>query len=79
LKEVKPEAVFRLFSTNSLLETITQHTNEYEATKRVDEPLAIGRASWDVPSEEVCVWIGIAIYMGVHQSPAIADYWIADN
>jgi hypothetical protein len=28
----------------------------------------------DVTSEEVGVWIGIVMYMGVHHSPAIADY-----
>jgi hypothetical protein len=79
LKEVKPEAVFRLFLTNSLLETITKHTNEYAATKRGENPPAGGRAWWDVTSEEVGVWIGIVMYMGVHRSPAIADYWKHDD
>jgi hypothetical protein len=79
LKEVKPEAVFRLFLTNSLLETITKHTDEYAATKRGEDPPAGGRAWWDVTSEEVGVWIGIVLYMGVHQSPAIADYWKHDD
>jgi hypothetical protein len=79
LKEVKPEAVFRLFLTNSLLETITKHTNEDAATKRGENPAAGGRAWWYNTSEEVDVWIGIVLYMGVHQSPAIADYWKHDD
>jgi hypothetical protein len=79
LKEIKPEAVFRLFLTNSLLEAITQHTNEHAAIKRGADPPAGGRAWWDVTPEEVGVWIGIVMYMGVHQSPAIADYWKHDD
>jgi hypothetical protein len=53
LKEVKPEAVFRLFLTNSLLETITKHTKEYAATKRGEDPPAGGRAWWDVTSKKL--------------------------
>jgi hypothetical protein len=74
LKEVKPSAVFRLFLTNSLLETITKHTNEYAATQRCGEPAAGARAWVDVTSEEGGVWIGIVMYTGVHHSPAIPDY-----
>jgi hypothetical protein len=79
LKEVKPEAVFRRFLTNSLLKTIAKHTNEYAATNRDEDPPAGDRAWWDVTSEEFGVWIGIFLYMGVHQSPAIADYWKHDD
>jgi hypothetical protein len=29
--------------------------------------------------DELQIWLGIVIYMGVHSSPAVADYWVNDN
>jgi hypothetical protein len=29
--------------------------------------------------DELRIWLGIVIYMGVHSSPAVADYWVNDN
>jgi hypothetical protein len=77
LSNVRPEAIFRLFLTPSLLETISKHTNEYAAEKRGG--LDGGRAWKEVTAMEIGVWIGMAIYMGVHQSPELADYWRHDQ
>jgi hypothetical protein len=41
LKEVKPEGVFGLFLTDSLLETIATHTNEYTAASVAKSSLPV--------------------------------------
>jgi hypothetical protein len=74
--DISPEAIFKLFLTPSLLETIATHTNEYAAEKRAQLPP--GRPWKDVTAQEVGVWLGIVIYMGVHSSPALSDYWKHD-
>jgi hypothetical protein len=33
----------------------------------------------DVTPEEIGRWLGIVLYMGVHVSPALADYWKYDG
>jgi hypothetical protein len=77
LSDIRPEAIFKLFLTPSLLETIATSTNEYAAEKRGELPA--GRPWKDTTAQEVGVWLGIIIYMGVHSSPALSDYWKHDG
>jgi hypothetical protein len=39
----------------------------------------VGRKWKEVTPEELGVWLGITIYMGVHCAPAVRDYWKHDD
>ena len=73
-----PYDYFTLFLTNNLLRTITTNTNRYANIHRIqvaDE----GMREWsDLLVEELYVFIGVIIYMGVHKEPQIEMYWNTD-
>ena len=73
-----PYDYFTLFLTNNLLRTITTNTNRYANIHRIqvaDE----GMREWsDLLMEELYVFIGVIIYMGVHKEPQIEMYWNTD-
>lgn len=69
---------FTFFLTNSLLHTISANTNAY-AQKKIKEQGHSGARVWiEVTPEEIGASIGIVLYVGVHGSPSIPDYWKHD-
>jgi hypothetical protein len=79
LHGVEAVDIFRLFLTDSLLNTISTNTNAY-AQKKIEEQENSGARVWvEVKPQEIGAWIGIVLYMGVHRSPAIPDYWRHDG
>lgn len=72
-----PYDYFALFFTPDLFETITRNTNQYTAIQRMcGEP---GQREWsNMLTEELYVFIGTIIYMGVHEEPRISMYWNTD-
>jgi hypothetical protein len=76
---IEPVDILNLFLTKSLLEKMHANTNAYAAKKIAGKPKDGGRPWTEVTAEELDGWIGIVIYMGVHCSPAIEDYWAHRN
>jgi hypothetical protein len=72
-----PFDYFALFFTHSLFQLITKHTNEYAAIQRIQA--GQGDREWfDLVVEELYVFIGAIIYMGIHTEPSIPMYWNTD-
>lgn len=73
-----PYDYFKLFFTPDLFRTITTNTNRYANIQRIhmaDE----GVREWsDLLVEELYVFIGVIIYMGIHTEPQIPGYWNTD-
>jgi hypothetical protein len=65
------------------LKEMAKNTNSYAAEKRGDneddDDEEIMRTWEDVRPEEIGRWRGIVLCMGVHVSPALADYWKHDG
>jgi hypothetical protein len=74
---VEPFEILSLFLTPSLLEDMTAHGNAYAAAKTSEQQLEGVRKWEEVSASELGVWLGIVLYMGVHSSPAVRDYWRA--
>ncbi|OCK99140.1 uncharacterized protein K441DRAFT_653614, partial [Cenococcum geophilum 1.58] len=63
-----PFDYFSLFFTRDLFQTITTNTNRYERARE-----------WtDLLVEELYVFLGAIIYIGVHEEPQIEMYWNLD-
>ena len=81
-----PYALFSLFISEDIIQSISQSTNEYAQRKRVrdndsdiDSPRPGAGRSWkDTTAVDIKVFFGILIYMGVHDSPRIDHYWRQD-
>ena len=55
------------------------NTSTYAALK-TSECLQEGGRKWkEVSTLELGIWFGIVVYMGVHNSPAVRDYWRHDG
>jgi hypothetical protein len=76
---IEPVDILNLFLTKSLLETMAVNTNTYAAQKIAENKTDAGRTWEEVTAKELGGWIGIVIYMGVHCSSAIEDYWAHRN
>ena len=78
LPDSHPFDYFTLYFTPELFETITKNTNQYAAIQRihvVEERLR----EWDsLVLEELYVFIGATIYMGIHEEPSLDIYWNTD-
>ena len=71
--------ILSLFLTTSLIEQIAINTNAY-ATQKIAEREQEGGRKWgELLAGGLRVWLGIIIYMGVHCSPAVMDYWKHDG
>jgi hypothetical protein len=69
---------FILFFTPNLFQTITTNTNRYANIKRI-YTVEEGMRKWiDLLMEELHVFIGAIIYIGVHKEPKIPIYWNTD-
>ena len=76
---VEPFDILRLFLTPSLIESVTCNTNAYAALE-TSECLQGGGRKWkEVSAPELSIWLGIVVYMGVHNSPVVRDYWRQDG
>lgn len=67
---------FNLFYTPEILATITKHMNEYatyhrhvDHSQRPWQPLCIN---------ELQVFLGVVIYIGIYKCPQLEDYWNSD-
>lgn len=69
---------FHLFYTPEILRVITNHTNEYATWQRRIDKGQQQRPWQPLCVEELQVFLGVVIYMGVHHSPQIEDYWNTD-
>jgi hypothetical protein len=64
LDAVEPIHIFRLFLTNSLLDTMSANTNAY-VEKKIKEEGQSGARGWiEVSPSEIGAWIGIVLYGG---------------
>ena len=78
-KVVVPFDILKLFLIPSLKELMACNTNTYAALK-TSERLQEGGRKWkEVSTPELGIWLGIVVYMGVHNSPAVRDYWRYDG
>jgi hypothetical protein len=73
-----PFNYFSLFFTHDLFRTITTNTNRYASIQRLRVPQERAREWTDLLVEELYVFLGAIIYMGVHEEPAIEMYWNTD-
>ncbi|KIM92469.1 hypothetical protein OIDMADRAFT_62577 [Oidiodendron maius Zn] len=74
-----PFDYFTLFFTHDLFQLITKHTNDYAAIKRLQEKDSEHKRMWfNLVVEELYVFIGSIIYMGIHEEPDISMYWNSD-
>jgi L-rhamnose mutarotase len=72
-----PIDYFLLFFTHTLFQLITKHTNQYAAIQRMEAKE--GQREWyNLVVEELYVFIGSIIYMGIHEEPEISMYWNTD-
>ena len=76
---VEPFDILKLFLTPSLIESMTYNTNAYAALKTSEHLQGGGRKWKAVSTLELSIWLGIVVYMGVHNPPAVRDYWRHDG
>ena len=69
---------FTLFFTHDLFKTITANTNRYAAIQRIHAGEEGVREWTDLLVDELYVFIGVIIYMGIHEEPDIKMYWNTD-
>jgi hypothetical protein len=76
----QPFDFFTLVFTPDLFHTITTNTNRYANIQRMQVgPVDTGMRDWsDLLVEELYVFIGGVIYMGVHKEPQTPMYWNSD-
>ena len=79
---VEPVDISRLFLTKSLLQALAVNTTAY-AAKQLEESRQSGEnggRKWEeVTPEELSLWLGIVLYMGVCSASAVKDYWSHDS
>jgi hypothetical protein len=73
-----PFDYFSLFFTHDLFRTITTNTNRYASIQKPRVPQERAREWTDLLVEELYMFLGAIIYMGVHEEPAIEMYWNTD-
>jgi hypothetical protein len=74
-----PYDYFTLFFTPALLQIITSNTNQYANLQRMRVKQERAREWRDLILEELFVFIGVLIYMGIHEEPRINMYWHQDK
>ena len=73
-----PFDYFSLFFTYDVFQTITTNTNRYANIQRLQVAQERAREWTDLLVEELYVFLGTIIYMGVHEEPQIEMYWNTD-
>jgi len=69
-----PFDYFSLFFTRDLFQTITTNTNRYASLQRMQVQQERAREWRDLLLEELYVFLGAIIYMGVYEEPQIEMY-----
>ena len=72
-----PMTTFSSFFTGELLMTIVEETNRYAAQFASRQPSSNQR-EWKTSIDELKVYFGFMILMGINQLPEIRDYWAKD-
>lgn len=68
LDNVQPLGIFSLFFNAEQLDIIVTNTNAYGSRHRNDD--------WNlVTLNEIKIWTGMIIYMGVNKASSLRDYW----
>jgi transposase IS4-like protein len=71
-----PYALFSLFWPEDIWYTISHNTNMYAIIQRTNKPLSNSPRPWsDTSVVEIKVFIGILIYMGIHDLKRTDFYW----
>ena len=69
-----PFDYFSLFFTRELFQTITTNTNRYATIQRLHIVQERAREWTNLLIDELYVFIGTIIYIGVHEEPAVKIY-----
>jgi hypothetical protein len=77
-KNPYPFDYFSLFFIPALFRTITTNTNRYATLQKIKVPQERAREWTDLLVEELYVFLGVVIYMGIHDEPQIEMYWNTD-
>lgn len=77
-KNPHPLDYFTLFFTPDLFRTISANTNRYATIQKLQVPQEKAREWRDLVEEELYVFLGAIIYMGVHEEPQVEMYWNTD-
>lgn len=68
--------LFMLFIPESLWEIMSRNTNMYAASKQITGGPKEHQRRWvNTSPQELKIFIGIQIYMGVHKTPNVEAYW----
>jgi hypothetical protein len=78
IRKPHPFDYFSLFFTPELFQTITINTNQYTSLQRLHNTEERTREWSDLLIEELYVFLGAIIYMGVHIEPQSDIYWNTD-
>ena len=78
LRNPHPFDYFSLFFMYDLFQTITTNTNRYANIQRLQVAQERAREWRDLLVEELYVFLGTIIYMGVHEEPQVEMYWNTD-
>ncbi|PMD42399.1 hypothetical protein L207DRAFT_622423 [Hyaloscypha variabilis F] len=73
-RNAHPFDYFSLFFTHDLFRTITTNTNQYAGIQQIHVPQERVRGWTNLLVEELYVFIGSIIYMGVHEEPQAKIY-----
>ena len=73
-----PFDYFSLFFTPDIFKQITTNTNRYASLQRMQVQQERAREWTELSAEELHVFIGAIIYMGVHNKPSLNMYWNTD-
>ncbi len=74
----RPFDYFSLFFTAELFKTITTNTNRYASLYRIRVQQERAREWSDLLLEELYVFIGALIYIGIYYKPRVELYWNPD-
>lgn len=77
---IEPNDIIKLFLTDELISIMTHNTNLYVEAKSAG--VAPGMRDWQpVAQEELRIWIGMIIYMGIFsgKSSSIREFWVKDG
>jgi hypothetical protein len=76
IHHASPFDYFSLFFTTSIYQLIAKNTNTYAAAQRMQKEELHAQREWTpVVYQEVMVFIGVIIYMGLHTESETSDYW----
>lgn len=75
--DLSPSKIFAFFFTNDVFEGLATNTNAYAKTQGAGKE---GSREWvDTSVNEMRIYLGILIYMGIFQQPTTHDHWKASD